>query len=283
MTSRNTARISVTGSREGYEVKAVTTAEDAIDFGMRSRPSILVADWMLSSQLDGLQVSEAVRREPQPAHHPHHRLSLAQLKARAERANVFSFIEKPFSLSEVAGAVRLAADAGRPLLPGQILVVSPSPTMIALARDALRARRQESHSAMSAADACRVLRENPLVRIAILDCVAPDMDLGILAAELRELRPHLIVVGSSDVDDKEQFADLGIDYILPRFWDAGDLHALLIKRIDYCPCGAALPLRWPLPGDAAQQWECLSCGTRYRAVLSEDNLSDVLSRVRQIN
>lgn len=267
-------------TREGHEVKAVTTAEDAIDFGMRWRPSILVADWMLSSQLDGLQVSEAVR-----AANPNLRTILItgfpsrDLKARAERANVFSFIEKPFSLSEVAGAVRQAADAGFPLLPGQILVVSASPTVLALASDILRAARQETHSVTTADEARRVLSENPLVRVAILDCVAPTIDLGILAAELREMCPQLIVVGSSETDDEERFAALGIDYFLPRFWDASDLHSLLIKRIDRCTCGVTLPLRAPLPGDDAQWWECKSCHARYQAVLVENQIHDARPNV----
>jgi DNA-binding NtrC family response regulator len=272
-------------TREGHEVKAVTTAEDAIDFGTHWQPSVLVADWMLTSPLDGLQVSEAVRTA-----NPNLRTILItgypsrELKARAEQADVFSFIEKPFSLTEVAGAVRQAANIGRPLLPGRVLIVSQSPTVAELAREALRAANYESHTAASAHDARRILREDPDVRIAILDCVAPSIDLGILAAELCDVRPHLIVVGSSEADDRQQFAALDIEHFLPRFWDANDLHALLIKRIEACSkCGLSLPLRHPLEGDQVRSWECAECGTRYQAVVSEDAADEILRNVRAVD
>jgi DNA-binding NtrC family response regulator len=271
-------------SREGHEVKAVTTAEDAIDFGAHWRPSVLVADWMLSSPLDGLQVSEAVR-----AVNPNLRTILItgypsrELRARAEQANVFSFIEKPFSLTEVAGAVRQAANVSPGLLPGRVLIVSQSPTVTELARESLQAANCASHTAATADDARRILLADADIRIAILDCIAPSIDLGILAAELRELRHNLIVVGSSEADDQRQFAALGIEHFLPRFWDASDLYSQLIRRINVCgQCGLALPLRHPLAGDGVRKWECATCGARYRAVVAEDATDEVRRNVRPI-
>ena len=128
-------------TREGYEVRTATTAEAAVDFGTSWLPSVLIADWMLRSPLDGLQVSAAVR-----AANPNLQTILItgypsqELKDRAAEANVFSFIEKPFSLTEVAGAVRQATFHVRPQLPGSVLVVSPSRTVAKLTRDTLLRR-----------------------------------------------------------------------------------------------------------------------------------------------
>lgn len=272
-------------TREGHEVKTAVTAEDAIDYGTSWLPSVLVADWMLASSVDGLQVSEAVR-----AANPRLQTILitgypsSELKARAEKANVFSFIEKPFSLAEVAGAVRQAARAGRPQLPGAILVVSESQTIGQLARDTLRAASYKSRLATNAETALLALQEDPSIQIAILDCLHPSFDLAILADELRALRENLIVVGSSDNEnDAEHLAKLGIELFLHRFWDADDLHSLLIKPIGACgECRLPLPLRWPLPGDEVSSWACSMCGARYQAVMRADASEDLQRHVRAV-
>jgi DNA-binding response OmpR family regulator len=271
-------------SREGHEVKAVTTAEDAIDFGREWLPRVLVADWMLASPLDGLKVSEAVR-----AANPQLQTILItgypsrELKALAEKARVHSFIEKPFSLAEVAAAVRQAAADTHPLLAGQMLIVSESPTASELVVAALQAARYRCHVARTAEEAHQVLRECRNVHFAVFDCTAPCSDLALLAVELRQLQPNLLIIGSSEGNDGERFAALGIDHFLPRFWDVDELHSLLVKRIDRCPqCGLAWPLRQPLPGDAIRTWKCRGCGSTREAVLLDDASDRLRRNVREV-
>ncbi len=271
-------------TREGHEVRTATTAQAAVDFGTSWSPTVLIADWMLKSPLDGLQVSEAVR-----AVNPELRTILItgypspELKARAEKANVFTFIEKPFSLTEVAGAVRQATNTTPPNLPGSILVVSPSPTIAKLAQDTLRMAQHTSYVAHSAHDAKQVLSAEPAISIVILDCVSASIDQGILAEELRALRQEIIVIGSSESDDQQRFAALGVDYFMPRFWDSTGLHDLLIQRVGQCPaCGLELPLRRPLPGDQAEDWSCAHCGGRFRAVLLSNASEEEKRRVHKI-
>jgi DNA-binding NtrC family response regulator len=272
-------------TREGHEVRTATTAEAAVDFGTSWLPSVLIADWMLRSPIDGLQVSEAVR-----AANPNLQTILItgypsqELKARAEQANVFSFIEKPFSLTEVAGAVRQATNYGRPQLPGSMLVVSQSRTIAKLAGDTLRAAGYAAHLAGNACDARVILQGDPDIGVTILDCLFADLDQGLLADELRAVRPDLIVIGSSEADDAWHFANLGIDRFLPRFWDAEDLHRLLVEAIEACPrCGAKLPLRHPLPLDKAQQFVCISCKQQFTAVMRADAHEAVRQNVREID
>ena len=259
---------------EGHEVKTATTAEDAIDFGTHWLPSVLVADWMLTSPLDGLQVSQAMG-----AANPQLQTILItgypsqELKARAEQANVFSFIEKPFSLTEVAGAVRRAANVGRTAFAGHIFSF-PLANDHRLARDAC---------------GCRLAQPIPLAArtpgalaktrgaIAILS-VAPDIDFGDLADGFAGA-PDLIVIGSSEADDGQQFVELGIDRFLPRFWDVDDLHAVLIQPIVECiECGLPPPLAWGrAQGDPVSRWECRMCGG-YQAVMLKELRPAALQR-----
>ncbi len=271
-------------TREGHEVKTATTAEAAVDFGTSWLPSVLIADWMLRSPLDGLQVSEAVR-----AANPYLQTILItgypsqELKARAEQANVFSFIEKPFSLTEVAGAVRQATNYGRPQIPGSMLIVSHSRMVAKLASDTLRGAGYTPHVAESVCEAKRMLQDEPDITVAILDGLSVNMDHGMLADELRELRHDLIVIGSSEGDDRQRFAELGITRFLPRFWDADELHRLLVEAIDACPqCRAKLPLRRSLPIETARRFVCTGCGASLEGVMRTDVPSEMRNNVREI-
>ncbi|HVU89645.1 MAG TPA: response regulator [Pirellulales bacterium] len=270
-------------TREGHEVKTATTAEAAVDFGTSWLPCVLIADWMLRSPLDGLQVSEAVR-----AANPNLQTILItgypsqELKDRAAEANVFSFIEKPFSLTEVAGAVRQATCVVRPQLPGSVLVVSSSQTVAKLAYDTLRAAGYTPHVVSNGCEAKQVLQSEPDVSVAILDGLVADIDHGLLADELRAVQPGLTIVGSSEGDDRQDFAELGITWFLPRFWQVGDLHDLLIRPIDACPrCGESLPLRQPLLCEEPRQFICTNCEERIVAVLRSDARDEICGNVQE--
>lgn len=271
-------------SREGHEVRTALTAEEAIQFGASWQPNVLVADWMLQSPLDGLHVSEAVK-----AANPALQTILItgypspELKARALAARVFSFIEKPFSFTEVAGAVRKAANVGHPLFAGHVLIVAENALIGQTSCDAMNAAGYECRVALGASEARAIADRDPLLAIVVLDGVAPTTDMGILAHELSRMRPKLIVVGSSEGDDRRRFAELGVDHFLPRFWEPDNLHALLITRIESCTgCGLTLPLRKALPTEEPRRWECVMCGARYEAVLLADALDDARRHVREV-
>lgn len=270
-------------SREGHEVKTALTAEEAIQCGASWMPNVLVADWMLRSPLDGLHVSEAVK-----AVNPTLQTILItgypspELKARASAARVFTFIEKPFSFTEVASAVRSAANVGQPLFAGHVLIVAEADLVGETECELMNAAGYDCRMARSAPEAIAIADSDPLLAVAVLDGVAPTTDMGILAHDLLRMRPDLIVIGSSEGDDRKHFAELGIDHFLPRFWEPDDLHALLIARIDSCSgCGLSLPLREPLPAEAAGTWECVMCGARYEAVLLADAAADTRRHVRE--
>lgn len=271
-------------TREGYEVRTATTAEAAVDFGTSWLPSVLIADWMLRSPIDGLQVSAAVR-----AANPNLQTILItgypspELKELAAEANVFSFIEKPFSLTEVAGAVRQATSHVRPQLPGSVLVVAASQTVAKLTRDTLRAAGYTEHVVENGCEAKALLEVEPDINVAILDCLAANLDHALLAEELRAIRPKLIVIGSSEGDDRERFAELGINWFLPRFWDTTDLHDLLIEPIKNCRhCGARLPLRRVLPCEAPRQYSCANCHERIEGVLRADAPEEIRENAHEI-
>lgn len=93
-------------AERGHEVTTVDTGRTAIDHGIRFRPNVLVADWMLRNHIHGLDVSEVLQ-----AVNPTLQTILitgfasSDLKDEARTAGVAGFLEKPFELEEMVEAL----------------------------------------------------------------------------------------------------------------------------------------------------------------------------------
>jgi two-component system cell cycle response regulator CpdR len=97
--------------RAGHEVSTAANGHEGIEVGTSFRPDVLVVDWMLKDYIHGLHVSEVLRSV----------LPLLQtvlitgfptqdLRAEARAGRIYRFIEKPFELGDIQGAVHHAAD-----------------------------------------------------------------------------------------------------------------------------------------------------------------------------
>ena len=108
---------------DGYKVKTAPSGAEAIEVGSRFRPSVLVVDWMLKEQIHGLNVSEVLR-----AVVPELQTILItgfcsrELRAQADRSQVFDFLEKPFDLARLQHAVSEALFAEKRPVPSRIAV-----------------------------------------------------------------------------------------------------------------------------------------------------------------
>jgi len=98
--------------QDGHEVRVSQTGSVAIDYGYLFEPDVLVTDWQLQNDYDGLEVADALR-------HVHSKIRTIlitgfpdeNLTSKLETSPVFSTILKPFSLREISEAVRQAASA----------------------------------------------------------------------------------------------------------------------------------------------------------------------------
>ena len=102
-------------AEHGHEVSTVDSGRVAIDHGVRFRPNVLVADWMLNNSIHGLQVSR-VLRAVDPALQTILITGFASrdLRDEAQDDGVFRFMEKPFDLDEMVQAVESATAAPKP-------------------------------------------------------------------------------------------------------------------------------------------------------------------------
>ncbi len=101
-------------AREGHEVIAASSGDEALEAGFDAAPDLLIADWMLKSHIHGLHVSEVFR-----ALNPRlHTILITGFPSRdlleeSDRCGVSHLLEKPFELWELQDAVDRALAAGR--------------------------------------------------------------------------------------------------------------------------------------------------------------------------
>ncbi len=95
---------------EGYEVVTACSGDEAIGLAKKFRPDVLVADWMLRSDDDGLDVSRSLRVQlPKLETVLITGYPSVELHANAQRSNVFEVLEKPFELNDFLSVVHYAA------------------------------------------------------------------------------------------------------------------------------------------------------------------------------
>jgi CheY-like chemotaxis protein len=97
-------------ARDGHEVRKVSNSREAVAVGCLFRPDVLVTDWLLNEEVNGLEVAEALRLV-----YPEIRTIIISgfasedLRRDIDRSKVFAFLEKPFHMAEIRESVREAA------------------------------------------------------------------------------------------------------------------------------------------------------------------------------
>jgi two-component system, cell cycle response regulator CpdR len=92
---------------DGHDVKTVATAEDAIESGHQVHPDMVVTDWLLQSEKDGIDVARALH-----ADNPEIKILFVtglptdQLRKRTRDLPLVEIFEKPLDLDILLETVR---------------------------------------------------------------------------------------------------------------------------------------------------------------------------------
>ena len=90
----------------GFNVQAVGTANDALEISRSFEPQLLICDWILDGDMDGVQLSEKLRnRFPNLEIFFMTGFPLNQLRERLKGFTVQMLFAKPTSLYELKNAV----------------------------------------------------------------------------------------------------------------------------------------------------------------------------------
>ncbi len=97
-------------AEHGHVVSTVDSGRVAIDHGVRFRPDVLVADWLLRDRIHGLQVARVLQAvDPRMQTILITGFASADLKQEARAAGVFEFVEKPFELHQMVDIIESAS------------------------------------------------------------------------------------------------------------------------------------------------------------------------------
>jgi DNA-binding NtrC family response regulator len=98
-------------SEDGHEVRTSLVGDEAIDFGYLFQPDVLITDWRLGSEYDGLEVAEAFRvanKDVKTILITGH--SIQEVQNEVADLDIFKTIAKPFSLDVISDSVAQAMD-----------------------------------------------------------------------------------------------------------------------------------------------------------------------------
>jgi len=109
--------LAFTLSHEGYDVRWATNPSEAIAIGCVFRPKVLVTDWMLQENMNGLDVAATLRMvNPELQTVLISGFVSSDLRKDAKGAQVYDFLEKPFPLQRMKNVVK-GASGSRTLGP----------------------------------------------------------------------------------------------------------------------------------------------------------------------
>jgi DNA-binding NtrC family response regulator len=94
--------------RQGHEVRSARSGREGIEIGRRFRPEILLVDWALADERNGMEIAEILRtNDPALKVIPITGYSAEDI-LRSTRIPVTHILEKPFGIQQVLEAIRLA-------------------------------------------------------------------------------------------------------------------------------------------------------------------------------
>jgi two-component system, cell cycle response regulator CpdR len=99
----------------GYDVQTASTGKEAIERGHEFSPDLLITDWRLADDVDGVEVSKRLKES-----NPSLQILLISGLPREEfdthtkGIGIYRYFEKPCELEDIGSAVKEALESGAP-------------------------------------------------------------------------------------------------------------------------------------------------------------------------
>jgi DNA-binding response OmpR family regulator len=246
----------------GYAVVVARNAEQAMSLARRHRPEVIVSDARLTGSVDGVELAEILRNDPDTRNASILLVSSTDERARALQRGANAFLLKPIFQDKLFAALDSMVLRGRSSQKrGRVLVVDDDPQIAAICAEVLSNMGFEVATAGSIAEARRSLREQR-PELMLLDVTLPDGEGFDFLEELKAERAssHLSVIfisGRTETASKVKALKLGGDDYLVKPFDALELGARVesVLRRREQEMGSSPTTQ--LPGSAAIERETL--------------------------
>jgi DNA-binding response OmpR family regulator/signal transduction histidine kinase len=245
----------------GYQVAVARAADQAVLVARRLRPDVIVADVRLAGKVDGVELAEIFRHDPDTRNTAVLIISAADERQRALRHGANAFLQKPIRADKLFAAVEGLVRGRSGQKQGRVLVVDDDHKIAVICSEVLSNMGFQVTLAGTVQEARRLLREQR-PDVLLLDVLLPDGDGFTFLEELKAERAsaHLSVIfisARAETASKVRALKLGGDDYLVKPFDALELGARVesvLRRREQE--GGSSPTT-QLPGSAAIERETL--------------------------
>jgi PAS domain S-box-containing protein len=212
---------------EGYDVVRASGGEQALQLAAEKLPDLITLD-ILMPKMDGFNVLEALKEDPQTAKIPVCIVSIIEDRVKGYRMGAIDYITKPFEREDLVHAVDRALEPASEEHDARILIVEDDPHIAELVEMALSGQDYEIITASDGVQALeRLRRTRP--SLVLLDIMLPKLD-GYEFIRQAKLDPHtedipIIVISVRSLEeDINRALRLGAEkYLLKPADDGEDL------------------------------------------------------------
>jgi len=193
----------VTLEEESLEVLVATSGGEALRMARDRLPDLISLDIRLPD-LDGWEVVQLLKRDPETADIPIVVVSVVPERERGMALGVFDYLSKPIDAQDLLSAVRRALDQ-----QGTILVADADPETLDRVRMAMQQRGLRVRTTMRGERALR-LAQDIRPAVVVLDLGLPDLDgyrvIRRLRHDQRTMHIPVVLTGSASLF-KERLGD----------------------------------------------------------------------------
>lgn len=109
-------------------------------------------------------------------------------------------------------------------LPGtRVLLYAAEPVVEKVIEEMLLEAGCDCRTANSYESTLEAFRRDRTIGVLVVDCVQPDLEMQWFLNQVKDLRPEVVIVGSSDSEQTELLSQAGCQIALPKFWDLKEL------------------------------------------------------------
>ena len=184
----------------GCTVAAARNGAEGLELAREFKPRLIALD-LLMPEMDGLQVMQSLKSDPDLSHIPVVIVSIVATERRGSVLGAADFLDKPVPRESILAILRRNFPQGR----GPVLIVEDDADLRTLLAATLEGEGFGVRSAANGAEALKAVAETPPALI-ILDLRMPVMDGWSFLEHIRhrpEPIPSIIVITAGDLTSEE--------------------------------------------------------------------------------
>ncbi len=232
--ARRATKVQLEG--EGFEVIEALNSWGTIAMARKSQPDLIILD-ILMPEMDGLQIIEVLKHDPQTKDIPILVVSEIDKRDRAFQLGVVGYLLKPIERRVLSDTTRAIFESKGKTKKGKILIVDDNPSIAKIIKITFDNLGYENRVAYSGVEALNIVhQEQP--DLILLDIMMPGMNGYEVCKKLKESAstrhiPIVMLTSKESIEDKVRAMKIGADDYFTKSSGTTELGArveMIIRR-----------------------------------------------------